>query len=122
MGEACAERAIVNHETHKIHEKRNNYGENSPFPLVGNTVELSTLPVPLPWWEGNIVDLRKREACSVPLSGETGRLAFRTQGGAALTLGYNIQPFQGKNPPPKGVHIVAQGKHPGHERPPDLIP
>ncbi len=61
----------------------------------------------------NTVDLRKRETCYVPLSGEADRLAFRTQGGAALTLGYKIQPFQGKKPPPKGVHILAQGKHPG---------
>ncbi len=61
---------------------------------------------------GNAVDLRKRETCDVPLSGETGRLAFRTQGGATLTLGYNIKPFQGKKPPPKGVHILAQGKLP----------
>ncbi|MCP4041678.1 MAG: hypothetical protein GY731_06935 [Gammaproteobacteria bacterium] len=45
-----------------------------------------------------------------------------SQGGATLTLGYNMQPFQGKNPPPKGVHIIAQGKHPGYERPPYLIP
>ncbi len=50
-----------------------------------------------------VVDLSQMGACCRPLSGEAGRPAFRTQGGAALTLGSSLQPFQGKKPPPKGV-------------------
>lgn len=53
----------------------------------------------------NTVDLRKEKVFYTPFRGRMREANVPSQGDAALTLGYAIKPFQGKNASPRRGNI-----------------